>query len=660
MDGQQVEKPDLWLDQDLAWQFARPNKQYSVRFGGQVLNLGDKKEWQPSEEISAWAYDEIIPGYGGECANPLRLWTAHAGNLFDLADFNRGDYASAVRAQNSDENISRVLYPNDSTDSGRELRLKQEYFLVSASVQDIVARHKCRFPSIRTLADEVAIHLNDTHPVLAIPELMRILIDEEGIAWTEAWNMCCKIFSYTNHTLMSEALETWQVDLMGRLLPRHLDIIFEINAYFLNALRAIGNFDDDFVRRVSIIDETHGRRVRMAWLAVIGSHKVNGVAKIHSDLMTTSIFADFAKVFPERFTNVTNGVTPRRWINIANPGLTKFLDKHLGDEDWRLHLDNLTKLNDKVDDASVQAEFGAVKKAAKERLAKYIETELGIKVNTDALFDIQIKRIHEYKRQALNVMHIVDRYNKILENPDFDWQPRVFIFAGKAASAYYMAKKIIRLINDVAKVINNDTRIRDLIKVVYIPNYSVSLAQIIIPAADLHEQISLAGTEASGTSNMKFALNGAICMGTLDGANVEILEKVGADNCYIFGNTVEQVEEIRRNGYDPLSYIERDSDLRRVVNQISQGTFSPEEPNRYNDVLQPYGDFYQLMADFRSYIDTQYKADEHYRNVSAWHKSALINIANMGFFSSDRSIADYCRDIWYIKPLSEKELPSRN
>ena len=624
------------------------------------MNLGNKKEWQPSEEISAWAYDEIIPGYGGECANPLRLWTAHAGNLFDLADFNRGDYASAVRAQNSDENISRVLYPNDSTDSGRELRLKQEYFLVSASVQDIVARHKCRFPSIRTLADEVAIHLNDTHPVLAIPELMRILIDEEGIAWTEAWNMCCKIFSYTNHTLMSEALETWQVDLMGRLLPRHLDIIFEINAYFLNALRAIGNFDDDFVRRVSIIDETHGRRVRMAWLAVIGSHKVNGVAKIHSDLMTTSIFADFAKIFPERFTNVTNGVTPRRWINIANPGLTKFLDKHLGNEDWRLHLDNLTKLNDKVDDTSVQAEFGAVKKAAKERLAKYIETELGIKVNTDALFDIQIKRIHEYKRQALNVMHIVDRYNKILENPDFDWQPRVFIFAGKAASAYYMAKKIIRLINDVAKVINNDTRIRDLIKVVFIPNYSVSLAQIIIPAADLHEQISLAGTEASGTSNMKFALNGALCMGTLDGANVEILEKVGADNCFIFGNTVEQVEELRRNGYDPLSYIERDSDLRRVVNQISQGTFSPEEPNRYNDVLQPYGDFYQLMADFRSYIDTQYKADEHYRNVSAWRKSALINIANMGFFSSDRSIADYCRDIWYIKPLSEKELPGKN
>jgi phosphorylase, glycogen/starch/alpha-glucan family len=658
VDGQQVEKPDLWLDQDLAWQIGRPSKQYAVSFGGQVINMGDKKEWHPSEEISAMAYDEIIPGYGGDVANPLRLWTAHAGNRFDLADFNRGDYASAVRAQNSDENISRVLYPNDSTDSGRELRLKQEYFLVSASVQDIVARHKCRFPSIKNLADKVAIHLNDTHPVLAIPELMRILIDEEGIAWTEAWNMCCKIFSYTNHTLMSEALETWPVDLMGRLLPRHLDIIFEINAYFLNALRAIGNFDDDFVRRVSIIDENNGRRVRMAWLAVIGSHKVNGVAKIHSDLMTTSIFADFAKVFPERFTNVTNGVTPRRWINIANPPLTAFLDKHLGEDDWRLHLDNLTKLNEKVDDTRIQNEFAKVKKAAKTRLARYIENELGIKVSTDALFDVQIKRIHEYKRQALNVMHIVDRYNKILENPDFDWQPRVFVFSGKAASAYYMAKKIIRLINDVAKIINNDERIRDLIKVVYIPNYSVSLAEIIIPAADLHEQISLAGTEASGTSNMKFALNGALCMGTLDGANVEILEKVGADNCFIFGNTVEQVEEIRRNGYDPLGYIERDNDLRRVVNQISNGTFSPEEPNRYNDVLQPYGDYYQLMADFRSYIDTQYRADEHYRNAKKWRRSALINIANMGFFSSDRSIVDYCRDIWFIKPLTEKELPS--
>ena len=602
-------------------------------------------------------YDEIIPGYGGDIANTLRLWTAHAGDLFNLADFNKGDYFSAMRAQTSDENISRVLYPNDSTDSGRELRLKQEYFLVSASIQDIVARHKCRFPNIRTLADEVAIHLNDTHPVLAIPELMRVLLDEEGLTWQEAWGMSCKIFSYTNHTLMSEALESWSIDLMGRLLPRHLDIILEINRYFLDALRSIGQYDEDFIRRVSIIDEEHGRRVRMAWLAVIGSHKVNGVAKIHSDLMKTSIFSDFAKIFPDRFTNVTNGVTPRRWIAVANPPLAEFLDKNLGEKDWRLHLDHLTKLNKLADNKKVQAEFAEVKQYNKQRLADYIEKELGIKINPQALFDVQIKRIHQYKRQALNLMHIIDRYNKILENPDAEWQPRVFIFAGKAASAYYMAKKIIRAINDVATVINNDERVRDLIKVVFIPNYSVSLAEMIIPAADLSEQISLAGTEASGTGNMKFALNGALTVGTLDGANVEILEHVGDEHIFIFGNTVEEVEAIRRNGYDPISYMEKDQDLRRVVKQVTTGTFSPMEPSRYSDVLQASGDYYQLMADFRSYIDTQYKIDEYYRQPEKWRRSALINIANMGYFSSDRSIQDYADDIWHIKPLTEKELP---
>ena len=602
-------------------------------------------------------YDEIIPGYGGDIANTLRLWTAHAGDLFNLAEFNKGDYFSAMRAQTSDENISRVLYPNDSTDSGRELRLKQEYFLVSASIQDIVARHKCRFPNIRTLADEVAIHLNDTHPVLAIPELMRVLLDEEGLTWQEAWGMSCKIFSYTNHTLMSEALESWSIDLMGRLLPRHLDIILDINRYFLEALRSIGQYDEEFIRRVSIIDEEHGRRVRMAWLAVIGSHKVNGVAKIHSDLMKTSIFSDFAKIFPDRFTNVTNGVTPRRWIAVANPPLAEFLDKNLGEKDWRLHLDHLTKLNKLADNKKVQAEFAEVKQYNKQRLADYIEKELGIKINPQALFDVQIKRIHQYKRQALNLMHIIDRYNKILENPDAEWQPRVFIFAGKAASAYYMAKKIIRAINDVATVINNDERVRDLIKVVFIPNYSVSLAEMIIPAADLSEQISLAGTEASGTGNMKFALNGALTVGTLDGANVEILEHVGDEHIFIFGNTVEEVEAIRRNGYDPISYMEKDQDLRRVVKQVTTGTFSPMEPSRYSDVLQASGDYYQLMADFRSYIDTQYKIDEYYRQPEKWRRSALINIANMGYFSSDRSIQDYADDIWHIKPLTEKELP---
>jgi len=657
VDGQQIEKPDLWLEQDMAWQFLRPNKSYPVSFGGQLHSHGSIKHWEPGEQITALGYDEIIPGYGGDVANTLRLWTAHAGDLFNLAEFNKGDYFSAMRAQTSDGNISRVLYPNDSTDSGRELRLKQEYFLVSASIQDIIARHKCRFPNIRTLADEVAIHLNDTHPVLAIPELMRILLDEEGLSWQEAWGMSCKIFSYTNHTLMSEALETWSIDLMGRLLPRHLDIILEINKYFIDALRAIGHYDDDFIRRVSIIDEEHGRRVRMAWLAVIGSHKVNGVAKIHSDLMKTSIFSDFARIFPDRFTNVTNGVTPRRWIAVANPPLAAFLDKNLGEKDWRMHLDHLTNLNKLVDDKKVQAEFAEVKQYNKQRLADYIEKELGIKINPQALFDVQIKRIHQYKRQALNLMHIIDRYNKILENPDAEWQPRVFIFAGKAASAYYMAKKIIRAINDVATVINNDERVRDLIKVVFIPNYSVSLAEMIIPAADLSEQISLAGTEASGTGNMKFALNGALTVGTLDGANVEILEHVGDENIFIFGNTVEEVEAIRRQGYDPISYMEQDPDLRRIVRQITTGVFSPQEPSRYSDVLQASGDYYQLLADFRSYVDTQYKVDDYYRQPEKWRRSALINIANMGYFSSDRSIQDYADGIWHIKPLTDKELP---
>ena len=657
VDGRQKESPDYWLEYGNPWEFKRHNTRYKVRFGGRIQQEGKKTRWIETEEILAVAYDQIIPGYDTDATNTLRLWNAQASSEINLGKFNQGDYFAAVEDKNHSENVSRVLYPDDSTYSGRELRLRQEYFLVSSTVQDILNRHYQLHKTYDNLADKIAIHLNDTHPVLSIPELMRLLIDEHKFSWDDAFEVCCQVFSYTNHTLMSEALETWSVDLMGRLLPRHLDIIFEINEHFLDALRAMGHTDDALIRRVSIIDEENGRRVRMAWLAVVGSHKINGVAKIHSNLMKTSIFADFAKIFPNRFTNVTNGVTPRRWIAVANRPLTQFLDKHLGEQDWRLHLDHLSKLNALVDNTEVQEEFAAVKQANKQRLADYVAKELGIKINPEALFDVQIKRIHGYKRQALNVMHIVDRYNKILENPYADWQPRVFILAGKAASAYHVAKKIIRLINDVAKVINNDERVRDLIKVVFIPNYSVSLAQIIIPAADLSEQISLAGTEASGTGNMKFALNGALTIGTLDGANVEILEHVGDEHIFIFGNTVEQVETLRREGYDLFSYIEQDNDLRRVVKQVVTGTFSPDEPNRYSDVLQAYGDHYQLMVDFRSYVDAQARADEHYRNRSAWLKSALINIANMGYFSSDRSIQDYADNIWYINPLSETELP---
>ncbi|MDO4435083.1 MAG: glycogen/starch/alpha-glucan phosphorylase [Cardiobacteriaceae bacterium] len=657
IDGQQVEKPDLWLDYDSAWQFSRPNKRYSVYFGGHLHHDEQGKHWQPSEHVTAMGYDEVIPAYGGGLANSLRLWSAHGDNLFDLGNFNQGDYSAAVHAKNSDENISRVLYPNDSTDFGRELRLKQEYFLVCASIQDIIARHLCRNPDLSNLADKVSIHLNDTHPVLAIPELMRILLDEHHFDWQSAWSMCCRIFSYTNHTLMNEALETWSVDLMARLLPRHLDIILEINAHFLSALRSDGVYNEEFIRRVSIIQEGHERRVRMAWLAVIGSHKINGVAKIHSDLMTTSIFADFARLYPERFTNVTNGVTPRRWIAIANPPLTQFIHQQLGHQNWLMHLENLQQLAPLADKAEVQSAFADVKAKAKQKLADYIKATQGITIDPKALFDVQIKRIHEYKRQALNVLHIIDRYNRILDNPDADWQPRVFIFAGKAASSYVAAKKVIRLIHDVAHVINHDERIRGLMKVVFIPNYSVSLAQLIIPAADLSEQISLAGTEASGTGNMKFALNGALTIGTLDGANVEILEHVGSEHIFIFGNTVEQVEALRREGYDWFKYQIEIPALRRVVHQITTGTFSPHEPNRYADLFG--SDYYQLMADFESYVHAQNRADEHYRHQSAWLKSALLNIANMGYFSSDRSIQDYCHYIWNIAPIAEDELPKR-
>ena len=656
--GKQVERPDTWTEQDIAWQFRRPSKHYTIRFGGNIHYQGEQCIWNNSDQITALAYDQIIPGYGTAAANTLRLWTAHAGDTFNLGDFNRGDYFAAIEKQTTSENVSRVLYPDDSTAVGRELRLRQEYFLTSASVQDIVRRHLKENPDISTLPDTVAIHLNDTHPVLAIPELMRILIDEHGVSWDDAWAACEKIFSYTNHTLMGEALETWPVEMMGRVLPRHLQLIFEINEHFLDTLRKQG-YDGDFIRRVSLIDEGGERRVRMAWLAVIGSHKINGVAKIHSDLMVKSIFADFARLYPERFTNVTNGVTPRRWIALANRDLAALIDRHIG-ADWRVHLEQLTKLKALQEDAAFRADIRAVKRQNKQRLADWIEAELGITVSPDALFDVQIKRIHEYKRQLMNILHIISRYNRILKNPDADWVPRVFIFAGKAASAYYAAKKIIHLINDIANVINNDGRIRDLIKVVFIPNYGVSLAQLIIPAADISEQISLAGTEASGTSNMKFALNGALTVGTLDGANVEILNAVGEENIFIFGNTVEQVEALRQRGYSPLLYLENDPELHETVIQITSGAFSPEEPSRYHENLHIFSDYYQVLADFRSYVEAQGRIDRRYRDQDAWARSAIANIANMGYFSSDRSIEDYAKNIWHIKPLPEVPVENNN
>nr|WP_315539320.1 glycogen/starch/alpha-glucan phosphorylase [uncultured Haemophilus sp.] len=650
--GQQVERPDDWLDKGAPWEFMRPSKRFSIDFGGHIYFEGKKCIWNPAEKVTALAYDQMIPGYKNDSASTLRLWSAHGGEVFDLAEFNRGDHLAAVATRSANQNLSRVLYPDDSTWNGRELRLRQEYFLVSASLQDILRRHLRTHGTLDNLADKVAIHLNDTHPALAIPELMRILIDLHGYSWQHAWDVTRRIFSYTCHTLMSEALETWPVEMMAKILPRHLQMIFEINDHFLEYVKTYVTTDVDFIRRVSLIEEGYQRKVRMGWLSVVGSHKVNGVAAIHSDLMVTSTFADFARIYPERFTNVTNGVTPRRWLAVANPKLAALFDQYIGSE-WRCDLSQIEKLKAFADKGEFKRAVADIKYDNKVKLAQYVKKTLNIDLDPHALFDVQVKRIHEYKRQMLNVLHIIARYNEMLAYPEKDWQPRVFILAGKAASAYYAAKQTIRLINDVANVINNDERLKGRLKVVFIPNYSVSLAQLIIPAADISEQISLAGTEASGTSNMKFALNGALTLGTLDGANVEILDNVDKDHIFIFGNTVEQVEALRREGYRPFDYYQNDEQLREVIDQIIRGDFSPEEPNRYHSLIQglQYHDYYQSFADFRSYVEAQKAVDKKYQDRDVWVASTIQNMVNMGFFSSDRTILEYAKNIWKIEPL---------
>lgn len=650
--GQQVERPDDWLEKGAPWEFIRPSKRFSIDFGGHIYFEDKKCIWNPAEKVTALAYDQMIPGYKNDSASTLRLWSAHGGELFDLEEFNRGDHLAAVATRSANQNLSRVLYPDDSTWNGRELRLRQEYFLVSASLQDILRRHLRTHGTLDNLADKVAIHLNDTHPALAIPELMRILIDLHGYSWQHAWDVTRRIFSYTCHTLMSEALETWPVEMMAKILPRHLQMIFEINDHFLEYVKTYVTTDMDFIRRVSLIEEGYQRKVRMGWLSVVGSHKVNGVAAIHSDLMVTSTFADFARIYPERFTNVTNGVTPRRWLAVANPKLAALFDQYIGSE-WRCDLSQIEKLKAFADKGEFKRAVADIKYDNKVKLAQYVKKTLDIDLDPHALFDVQVKRIHEYKRQMLNVLHIIARYNEMLAHPEKDWQPRVFILAGKAASAYYAAKQTIRLINDVANVINNDERLKGRLKVVFIPNYSVSLAQLIIPAADISEQISLAGTEASGTSNMKFALNGALTLGTLDGANVEILDNVGEDHIFIFGNTVEQVEALRREGYRPFDYYQNDEQLREVIDQIIRGDFSPEEPNRYHSLIQglQYHDYYQSFADFRSYVEAQKAVDKKYQDRDVWIASTIQNMVNMGFFSSDRTILEYAKNIWKIEPL---------
>ncbi|WP_428983756.1 glycogen/starch/alpha-glucan phosphorylase [Rhodoferax mekongensis] len=652
VDGRQVEVPDYWLTHGNPWEFPRPEVTYRVQFGGHVVKEGDAYKWVDSHDVQAMAYDTIIPGYATKATNTLRLWSAKATQEIDLGAFNRGNYMAAVETKNHSENVSRVLYPDDSTASGKELRLHQEYFFCSASVQDLLRRYLRTHDNFESLPDKVSIHLNDTHPVLAIPELMRLLLDEHHLSWADAWRLCQGVFSYTNHTLMHEALETWPVEMMGRILPRHLQIIYDINAQFLHQISLRGG-SPELLRKVSLVDEAGERRVRMAYLAVITSHSVNGVSALHSELMKESIFFDFAKLWPERFNNKTNGITPRRWLAQANPALSAVLDKQVG-TGWRRDLTQLSGLNAVLTQPKVIEAFRGAKLANKQRLAAWVQAHMGLTIPTDALYDVQVKRIHEYKRQLLNVLHVITRYLRIINNPGSVTVPRVVVFAGKAASAYHMAKQIIHLINSVAKVVNNDPRVGNLLKVVFIPNYSVSLAERIIPAADLSEQISTAGTEASGTGNMKFALNGALTIGTLDGANVEILENVGADNIFIFGLTTPQVAATRAAGYQPRAIAEGNAELTAVLEAIRDGVFSPDEPGRFQsiyDLLVNWGDHYLLLADYAAYIAAQEQVDVAYQNKEAWTIKALRNVAAMGPFSADRTIGEYADKIWKSKPL---------
>lgn len=648
--GTQVEYPDPWLADGTPWEFPRADISFPVRFGGWVEHLGEKAVWRHAAEVAAKAYDMVVPGHATEKVSTLRLWKAVAPAHLDLNAFNTGDYGRAAQVKNEYENISWVLYPNDSTPAGRELRLRQEYFFVAASVQDILQRHIVEHGTLANLAEKVAMHLNDTHPAIAVAELMRVLCDEHSMHWAQAWDICTKTFSYTNHTLMPEALETWPVSLMQHVLPRHLEIIFRINAEFLEMAAKFRPGDNGFLSRLSLIDESGERRVRMANLSIVGSHKVNGVSALHSDLLVQTIFSDFAALWPERFTNMTNGVTPRRWLSQANPGLASLLDKTIGDK-WRTHLDELKQLEGQLDNGAFREEFMLVKRANKTRLAAYIEHSAGVKVNPESLFDVQVKRIHEYKRQLLNVLHVITRYQDILANPNADWVPRVTLFAGKAASSYVSAKSIIRLIHDVGSVINNDPRVGDKLKLVFIPNYGVSVAEVIMPGADLSEQISTAGTEASGTGNMKLALNGALTIGTDDGANIEIRQHVGDDNIFIFGLRTPEVQALKRGGYQPMRHYESNRSLKAVLDGISAGQFSPDEPGRYRPLIDSLlwgGDHYMLLADYESYVSTQAKVDDLYRQPAEWAKRAIINVANMGAFSSDRTIAAYADEIWRI------------
>ena len=652
--GQQIENPDNWLRYGNIWEFQRPASIYTVNFYGRVVKFENgssiESHWIDADSVVAMAYDVPIPGYATETVNTLRLWSAKSAKEFNLNQFNDGNYELAVEGRNASESISKVLYPNDASASGRELRLKQQYFFVSASIQDILHRFLLKHDDWKKLPHKIVIQLNDTHPAIAVAEMMYQLVDIHRLDWDFAWSLAEKIFAYTNHTLMPEALETWSLDLFNTLLPRHLAIILRINHTFLEKVNHQFPGDSDLLRRVSIIDETNGRSVRMAHLAVIGSFKVNGVAALHSDLLKKTLFADFHRIFPNKFANVTNGITPRRWLNQCNPELTLLIEKVIGKK-FQRDLDKLRLLTPLAEDAQFRKAFRKVKHKNKVKLSNKIEELIGIKINPNSMFDIQIKRIHEYKRQLLNILHVITLYNRIRKGQAKNAVPRVVIFGGKAAPGYWMAKLIIRLINDVAAIINEDLAVGDQLKVIFYPNYDVSAAELLFPAGDLSEQISTAGTEASGTGNMKMALNGALTIGTLDGANVEIMQEVGDENIFIFGLKADEVSVTKSNGYNPWDYYNSNPELKEALDMIASGYFSIEEPGRYQaifDNLLNKGDQYLLLADYASYIQTQEHVSGLYKDKEEWSRRAILNVARMGKFSSDRSIREYADNIWKL------------
>jgi starch phosphorylase len=657
VDGWQVEKTDKWLRFGNPWELVRPEWAAEVKFGGHTERYTDDQgrgrvRWVPARVVNGVPYDTPILGYHVNTANTLRLWRAEAPESFDFSVFNRGDYWGAVNQKVTSENISKVLYPNDEQVKGKELRLEQQYFFVSCSLQDMLRINRVQKIPPQRFHEKFAVQLNDTHPSIAVAELMRLLVDELALDWDLAWSITRKTLAYTNHTLLPEALERWPLDLFGRMLPRHLEIIYEINARFLDQVRIAFFGDDERLARMSLIDESGARYVRMAHLATVGSHAVNGVARLHTELLKSDVMRDFHDLWPEKFSNKTNGVTPRRWMVLCNPRLARFISDHIGDN-WIRQLDELRGLEPLIEDANFRAEWRAIKRSNKAALAAIIRERTGVLVNPDAMFDVQVKRIHEYKRQHLNILHVIGLYHRLKTDASLEIHPRVFIFGGKAAPGYHLAKLMIRLITAVGDIINRDPGVRDLIKIVFLPNFNVTNSQHIYPAADLSEQISTAGKEASGTGNMKFQMNGALTIGTMDGANIEIREEVGAENFFLFGLTAAEVQARRAAGYQPLELYHSQPELREVIDLIRDGYFSRGNSEQFLGLVGNllHHDPYMVLADYQSYADCQQQVDAAYRDGERWTRMSILNSARSGKFSSDRSIREYCADIWAAKPV---------